>query len=77
MHLDEASNPTAVNNSAHVPTGQAAIEGLTREAWTLLAIGLLVTILRTCSRVRLVSFKGLKADDYLVWVAAVCYLRAL
>lgn len=46
---------------------------VTIEIWTLFAFGVLATILRTYARVRTVSFKGLTADDYLVWVGVVFY----
>lgn len=43
------------------------------EAWTLLAVGILFTMLRTYARIRAVGFKGLQADDYLVWVGVVSF----
>jgi hypothetical protein len=49
----------------------AAAEKLNIEVWTLLAFGILVTMLRTYARVKAVGFKGLQPDDYLVWVAVV------
>lgn len=50
----------------------AAMRSFTIEAWTLLAVGILITMLRTYSRIRSVGIRGLQADDYLVWVGAVC-----
>ena len=41
------------------------------EAFTLLGIGLTITILRTYVRVSSVGVKRLQVDDYLVWFAAV------
>jgi hypothetical protein len=62
---------------------QASIEGSTAamtevnlkafniEAFTLLGIVLLVTVLRSCVRIRTVGCRNLWADDYLVILAAV------
>ncbi|KAI1273574.1 hypothetical protein F5Y07DRAFT_411278 [Xylaria sp. FL0933] len=44
------------------------------EAWSYLAVGLAVTILRTYLRVSQVGIKKLQADDYLAWVAAIFYI---
>jgi hypothetical protein len=44
------------------------------EAFTLLAIALLVTSLRTYSRFRIVGIRRFEADDYLVLVGAVSVL---
>ncbi|KAI2465469.1 hypothetical protein F4781DRAFT_409401 [Annulohypoxylon bovei var. microspora] len=43
------------------------------EAWAYLASGIVVTALRTYSRIKQVGVKGLQPDDYLVWVAAIFY----
>ncbi|CCF38220.1 hypothetical protein CH063_09363 [Colletotrichum higginsianum] len=51
----------------------AAMRSFTIEAWTLLAVGILITMLRTYSRIRSVGIRGLQADDYLVWVGAIFY----
>lgn len=51
----------------------AAAQRFTVEAFTLLAVGLAITILRTYARVTVNGgFKGLQLDDYLAWFAAVC-----
>lgn len=63
-----ASDPAT---EAAAAAAQVAFQKFATEAWTLLAIGLVVTLLRTYSRVRSVGFGGLRADDYLVWVGAV------
>lgn len=39
--------------------------------WTLFAVGVYVTCLRTYSRIKMVGVKRLQPDDYLVWVAVV------
>lgn len=66
--------------SAPVPTPEqqaaqaaaaAAAQQFNIEAWTLLAVGLVVTALRTYARIKSVGFRKLEADDYLVWFAAV------
>lgn len=49
----------------------AAAHQFNIEAFTLLGVGLLVTILRTYARVRAVGVKRLQVDDYLIWFAAV------
>ncbi|KAH6893476.1 hypothetical protein B0T10DRAFT_527843 [Thelonectria olida] len=51
----------------------AALRAFNIEAFTLLAIALLITFLRCCVRIRTVGFKNLWADDYLVVVAAIAY----
>lgn len=48
------------------------MEAFVTEAFTLLGVGLLFIGLRTYVRVTTVGWKGLQADDYLMWVAAVC-----
>ena len=50
---------------------QEAFQKFSTEAWTLLAVGLSVILLRTYSRLRSVGFKGLRPDDFLVWLAGV------
>ncbi|KAH8122314.1 hypothetical protein ACSS6W_005039 [Trichoderma asperelloides] len=51
----------------------AAFQQFTIEAWTLLGVGIAVTILRTISRIRYAGFRGLGGDDYLAWVAVLFY----
>lgn len=65
------------------PAAQAAAEAaaaaalrMTIEAWTLYAIGMLVTFLRTFARAKAVGFRNFRADDYLAWAAAVRRLRS-
>jgi hypothetical protein len=43
----------------------------TVELWTLYAIGVSFTILRTYARIIAVGFQKLRADDYLIWLAIV------
>ncbi|KAL2682614.1 hypothetical protein Neosp_007066 [[Neocosmospora] mangrovei] len=51
----------------------AALRAFNIEAFTLLALALLITGLRTYVRISTVGFKNLWADDYLVLLAAVVY----
>ncbi|KAA8641457.1 uncharacterized protein ATNIH1004_001922 [Aspergillus tanneri] len=48
-------------------------EESTIESWTLYAVGVAATVLRTYSRARTVGFRHLQADDYLVWVGILFY----
>ncbi|PVH99944.1 hypothetical protein DM02DRAFT_728888 [Periconia macrospinosa] len=43
------------------------------ELWTLYAFGVFFTMLRTYARVTAVSFRELRADDYLIWFAILIY----
>ncbi|RYP18706.1 hypothetical protein DL767_009780 [Monosporascus sp. MG133] len=58
---------------AALAAAQEAMKRFSIEAWTLLSIGLLVTIIRTFGRVKALGLKGLQPDDYLVWVGATFY----
>lgn len=49
----------------------AAFNKFATEAWTLCALALCVTILRTYAKATSVGWKRLQADDYLAWVGAV------
>jgi len=50
----------------------AAAHQFNVEAFTLLAIGLIVTVLRTYARIIVNGgIKGLQVDDLLAWIAAV------
>ncbi|KAI1179288.1 hypothetical protein F4777DRAFT_575318 [Nemania sp. FL0916] len=62
------------------PAAQKAAEAAAAEArsftiqlWTLYAIGVLVTILRTYARIKAVGIRELTADDIFIWVAALLY----
>ncbi len=44
------------------------------ELFTLLSLGIAVVLFRTYARWKLVSFKGLEADDYLMLLALVPYI---
>lgn len=58
---------------AALAAAQKALKEFSIEAWTLLGIGIMVTLLRTYARVKFVGFKNLQPDDYLVWVGVVSY----
>ncbi|KAF3016548.1 hypothetical protein E8E14_012335 [Neopestalotiopsis sp. 37M] len=51
----------------------AATRAFNTELWTLYSFGVLVTVLRTYSRINTVGFKNLRADDYIVWLAIILY----
>ncbi|KAI1772038.1 hypothetical protein F4818DRAFT_427419 [Hypoxylon cercidicola] len=51
----------------------AALLQFVREDWTLFSIGFCFTALRTFARVKQGGFKGLRADDFLVWIAMMFY----
>ena len=57
------------------------MDSFTTEAFTLLGIGLTVIVLRTYIRVHATGLKGLKSDDYLMWLVAVslsvCTMKAV
>jgi hypothetical protein len=66
--------------SAPAPTPQelaaqaaaaAAARQFNIEAFTLLGVGLAITVLRTYVRISSVGWRRLQVDDYLVWFAAV------
>ncbi|PNY25230.1 Uncharacterized protein TCAP_04832 [Tolypocladium capitatum] len=74
--MNSADDPNRRTDAAAAAAAAAAAQAFQRfaiEAWTLLAIGLVITMLRTYSRARSVGFGGLQADDYLVWVGALFY----
>ncbi|KAI1767222.1 hypothetical protein GGR53DRAFT_518623 [Hypoxylon sp. FL1150] len=68
---EQTADPAAA--AAAAAAAQAALLQFTIEAWTLLAIGICVTILRTYARIKAVGFRRLQGDDYLVWVGATFY----
>ena len=49
----------------------AALRKFNTQLWTFYSFGVLVTILRTYSRIKSVGFKDLRPDDFIVWVAIV------
>ncbi|KAK8120612.1 hypothetical protein PG999_004732 [Apiospora kogelbergensis] len=49
------------------------MDPFTTEAFTLLGIGLTVIVLRTYTRFHDTGLKGLKSDDYLIWLAAFAF----
>ncbi|KAL5360110.1 hypothetical protein BJX96DRAFT_174980 [Aspergillus floccosus] len=59
--------------SSEDSAAQAALHKSTVESWLLYAVGLSVTVLRTCARVKAVGFRHLQAEDYLVWVGMLFY----
>ena len=53
----------------------AAAEQFNVEAFTLLGVGLFITILRTYTLISTVGLRRLDVDDYLIWFAAVWLLQ--
>lgn len=41
------------------------------EIWTLFSIGVCATLLRMYSRISVVGFRDLRADDLLIWIGIV------
>ncbi|EDP53573.1 hypothetical protein KXW98_006426 [Aspergillus fumigatus] len=60
-------------DSAADEAARAALHKPTVEHWTLYAIGVTLTLLRTYARVRAVGFRHLQAEDLLVWVGIIFY----
>lgn len=60
-------NPAA----AAAKAAEEAFRQFTIEIWTLYAVALSVTFLRTYARVKSVGFKGLGGDDLFVWIGVV------
>ncbi|KAK4071750.1 uncharacterized protein Triagg1_5988 [Trichoderma aggressivum f. europaeum] len=59
---------------AAVAAAAAAFHQFTVEAFTLLAVGIAITVLRTYARVRFAGWRGLSGDDYLAWLAILFYI---
>ncbi|KAF9874455.1 hypothetical protein CkaCkLH20_08018 [Colletotrichum karsti] len=60
--------------AAAAAAAAAAMKSFTIEAWTLLAVGILFTMLRTYARAKAVGLKSLQPDDYLAWVGLIFYV---
>lgn len=50
----------------------AALRKFNTQLWTFYAFGVVVTILRTYSRIKAVGLKEFRPDDYIIWVSIVC-----
>lgn len=66
---DSPSSPAAA--AAMQAAMEAALRAFNTELWTLYSFGVLITCLRTYSRITSVGFSNLRADDYIVWLAVV------
>ena len=69
-----SASPTEVDPAAaaaNMEKAKAALKAFNIEAFTLLAVALLITALRLYARIRSVGLKKLWADDYLVVVGVV------
>ncbi|KAI1874532.1 hypothetical protein JX265_004740 [Neoarthrinium moseri] len=51
----------------------AALQQFVTEDFTLFSIGVAFVMVRTYARIRLVGFRHLQADDYLVWLGMIFY----
>lgn len=58
--------------AAAAAAAETAFHKFTTELWTLYAVGLSSTMLRTYARIRAVGLRDLRPDDYFVWVGVVC-----
>ncbi|KAK2753841.1 hypothetical protein FQN55_000205 [Onygenales sp. PD_40] len=65
--------PLTPEEAARQAAANAAFQSFATEAWALLGVGLMVTIIRTYGRIASLGLKGLRADDYLAWVGAIFY----
>lgn len=74
MSLPPPSDPAA---AAAAAAAQAAFRSFSTEAWTLLAVAILVTSIRMYARIDGVGFRGLQPDDYLVVVGVVCFRSSI
>lgn len=68
-------NASPEERAAAEAAAMAAMRTFNIEAFTLLAIALVVTAMRTYVRITSVGFKNLWADDYLVVLAAVSRIQ--
>ncbi|CAH0054412.1 unnamed protein product [Clonostachys solani] len=68
-----AINPRDAASDAAAAAAIEAFRQLTIEIWTLYAVGVMSTILRTYARIRAVGVRNLRADDYLMWLAILFY----
>lgn len=62
---------TPLEAEAAQAAAAAAAEKFNIEAFTLLGVGLTITVLRTIARVKAVGWRNFQPDDYLAWAAAV------
>lgn len=61
-------------DAAAAAAAAAAFHQFTVEAFTLLGVGIFVTVLRTAARVRFGGWRNLSGDDYLAWLAVLFYI---
>jgi hypothetical protein len=70
-----SSSPLVVDPDEALRASRNALRKMDVQLWLLFAVAILVTILRTYVRVKAVGFRGLRADDMLVWAAVVSLPR--
>lgn len=59
-------------DAASENAAEAALHKSTVELWLLYTIGVILTILRTYTRVKVGGLRHLRAEDFLVWAGIVC-----
>jgi hypothetical protein len=70
-YLSTMSDSDAAAQAAMAEAMGAALRKFNTQLWTFYAFGVLVTILRTYSRIKAVGLRNFQPDDFIVWVAIV------
>ncbi|KAK4214981.1 hypothetical protein QBC37DRAFT_472301 [Rhypophila decipiens] len=68
--MPRSGDPSA---AAAAEAAKAAAYHFNVVIWTLYAIGVCTTVLRTYARIKMVGVRKLQWDDYLVWLAVIFY----
>lgn len=68
----DADSVSADATAAAAAAAAAAARKFNIELWTLYAVGVCMTLLRTYAQWNAVGWRGMHVDDFLVWVAIVC-----
>ncbi|KAI1128160.1 hypothetical protein F5Y10DRAFT_181630 [Nemania abortiva] len=71
--MSSANSPNPTTDPAAAAAAAAAARNFTIQLWTLYAVGVSVTILRTYARVKAVGISGLRGDDILIWIGIIFY----
>lgn len=72
MSVTQPTTDQMAVTAAAAAAAETAFHKFTTELWTLYAVGLSSTMLRTYARIRAVGLRDLRPDDYFVWVGVVC-----
>ncbi|KAI1754199.1 hypothetical protein F4782DRAFT_46502 [Xylaria castorea] len=73
MSVNDSPDPATAAAAAAAASAAAAARASNIELFTLYSIGVLVTILRTYSRIKAVGIRNLRGDDLLIWIAVLFY----